>query len=285
MIVKQESLEHAARRTSEFSESEEGRCLVLYAVQRIYNTGELRYFPVVRVGLSGNRRTAKAKFRKECDEAISSIMNYRIRPKLGSAAEWERPTLEATAEQYVKTYIPQAVGWGKTMLRQMWLKLWIGDIWFAEDIATKNNCEFYRVNVGLCIIQGDREQMKVVSQHFRRRTETSHNGTQILKEVEIPHCANRDMLEDLLDYLDGHGDYRITRVGRWAMLQEKKTRKVAPIFSSDHFASLDWMDQFVAPDKAKQLMSVTVEEAMDHVETDMSQIYEMYYTTLMGGLR
>jgi hypothetical protein len=283
MIVKRESLKFAARRLAELSEEETGNQLVLYVIQHIYGSGEKRYHPVVKVAINGNKRKAKARFRRECDEAISYIMGCKLegRPKSpATVPEWESPSDRGLVEDFAREYIPSATGAQATVIRQMWIKADVAGMMFIGPMCEKNGVEYEQFSNHLIVLQGDKVQMGVLSQHFRALTDKTQ-GISILKEVEIPHCMNANDLEMALDYLGGKEEYKVTMVGKWAMIQNRKTRRVTPIFNGDHFGSLEWMDDMTTPAKARKAMEVTAAHAVDHLELEMSWIYAMYYLTLI----
>ena len=283
MIVKRESLEFAARRLAELSEEETGNQFVLYVIQQIYGSGEKRYHPVVKVAINGNRRKAKARFQRECEEAISYMMGVKMKGRDHAPAtvpEWERPSDRGLVEDFAREYIPNATGVQATVVRQMWIKADVAGMLFIGPMCEKNGVEYEQFSNYLIVLQGDKVQMGVLSQHFRHITERNKRIS-ILKEVEIPHCMNADDLDMALDYLGGKEDYKVTMVGRWAMIQNRKTRRVTPIFNGDHFGSLEWMDNMTTPAKAKKAMEGAVTHAIYHLELEMSWIYAMYYLTLI----
>lgn len=283
MIVKRESLEFAARRLAELSEEETGNQFVLYVVQHIYGNGEKRFHPIVKVAINGNRRKAKARFKRECEEAISYMMGTKMagRPKSpATVPEWERPSAQGAIEEFAREYVPSATGKEATIIRQMWIKADYKSMLFIGPMCEKNGVCYEQFSDSLIVVQGDKVQMGVLSQHFRRVTERDRSLS-ILKEVVIPHCMSANDLEMALDYLNGGDEYKVTMVGQWAMIQDRRTKKVTPIFNGDHFGSLEWMDNLTTPLKARQAMTVAVEAALDHVELDMSVIYALYYLTLI----
>jgi len=283
VIVKRESLEFAARRLAELSEEETGNQFVLYVIQHIYGIGEKRYHPVVKVAINGNRRKAKARFKRECEEAISYMMGVKMKgrdPAPATVPEWERPSETEAIEEFAREYVPSATGKEATIIRQMWIKADVAGMLFIGPMCEKNGVEYEQFSNHLIVVQGDKVQMGVLSQHFRRLTD-KNNSISILKEVEIPHCMNANDLDMALDYLGGKEDYKVTMVGRWAMIQDRKTRRVTPIFNGDHFGSLEWMEHMTTPLKARKAMTAAIEAALDHVELEMSWIYAMYYLTFI----
>jgi len=283
MIVKRESLEFAARRLAELSEEETGNQIVLYVIQHIHGTGEKRYHPIVKVAINGNRRKAKARFSKECEEAISYMMGVKMKgrdPAPATVPEWERPSDTGLVEEFAREYIPNATGVQATIVRQMWIKADVAGMLFIGPMCEKNGVEYEQFSNYLIVLQGDKVQMGVLSQHFRRATD-GNKRISILKEVEISHCMNANDLDMALDYLGGKKEYQVTTVGRWAMIQNRKTKRVTPIFNGDHFGSLEWMDNMTTPAKAKKAMEGAVTHAIYHLELEMSWIYAMYYLTLI----
>ena len=283
MIVKRESLQFAARRLAELSEEETGNQFVLYVIQHIYGSGERRYHPVVKVAINGNRRKAKARFRRECDEAISYMMGCKLQGRSESPAtvpEWERPSKQRAIEEFAREYVPSATGKEATIIRQMWIKADYGAMLFIGPMCDTNGVEYQQFTNRTIVVQGDKIQMGLLSQHFRRLTDKD-NSISILKEVEIPHCMSANDLETALEYLGGKEAYKVTMVGSWAMIQDRKTKHVTPIFNGDHFGSLEWMEHMTTPLKARKAMTAAIEAALDHVELEMSWIYAMYYLTFI----
>ena len=281
-IVKRESLAFAARRLNEISEEEVGQQFILYVVQHIYGSGEKRYHPVVTVAINGNRRKAKARFRRECDEAISYMMGCRMekRPEKGAVAapEWQKHSTTQAVEEYAREFIPQARGVGRTMLRQMWIKATPEGMFFIGPMCDANGIEYVQISRALIVAQGDRKQMAVLSQHMRSKAGFDR-GISIIKEVEIDHCVGENELGEMLDYLGGWEDFRVTQIGRWPMIKDRKTGRVSPIFSGDHFASMEWMDNMLTVRKAEKAMTLAVEEAADIVDLNMAPVYEAFFAT------
>jgi hypothetical protein len=276
--VKLESLAWASCRMHGLSEEEEAGTFVLYVVQNIYISGEKRMHPIVRVSIkgNGNRRKAKTRFRKECDRAIHYMMECRAMGRTGGFdLEWERPSDQQRVEQYVKDFIPKAKGEAATRLRQMWLKATPEGMFFIGAICGKNQIDYEQLSNTLVVAQGDAKQMAVLSQHMR--SEIGFNkGVTIMKEVEIEHCVDSNGLKELISFLGAEKEYRAMMVGRWAMIQDKKTRRVSPIFGGDHFGSLEWMDNMLTAKKAQTAMTVAVAD-VDIIALDMAPVYESFY--------
>ena len=278
-IVKRESLAFAARRMHELSEVEEQGQFILYVVQHIHSSGEKRLHAVVTVNINSKRKDAVKRFAAEVDEAISYMMGIKLegrKTENAPAPEWETRTAMEQVQDYTNKMIPQGRGVKRTMLRQMWIKADHVGMLFVGSMCDANGIEYKQITGNHIVCQGDVAQMATLSQHMRGKT-LSGRGLSIIKEVEIDHCVNEKDLADMLDYLGGWDTYSVTMCGRWAMIKDKATRKVSPVFSGDHFASMEWMDNMLTTARAERSMTAAVGEVRDVVELDMAPVYEMYY--------
>ena len=281
MIVSKESLEYVARRRPVFVEEEENGKFILWGRQSIPGADRKEiYHRLVSVSINGDRRKAKRKFTSEAQWAIEYILGVRSVGGEFQNPEWETPSRDEALDRLGLEWMPQAYGVDALRLKQIWIRADF-DRPAVRDLAISCGCDYRLIKAEFIIVQGDPVQANTFRTMLEHRMLSKANrGTYILKEKLVDPCMDVKALKEMLNYLGGTDEYRVTQIGSWPMIADKKTRHVVPIFSGDHFASLDWMDQMTTPRRAEIAMREACREARGNIETDMAPLYELFYSAL-----